>query len=463
MTLPPGLRGLPLVAGLGVTALAVTISALGVSGALPTTTSSARWPHSAEHIAADAPARAALPSAAASSGGEAPDGHAWDGTGSEPRRLRPGTPQEAALAAGPLSEVTANLQRLTAGAPPVSPGAVALVARRGVVAVHEAAGLAVRYADHDRTELPADVKVAMAPDTVVDVASLSKLFTALVVLQLVEDGQLALDEPVAGRLPGFAAGGKDGVTVRHLLTHTSGLPAGMELWTGYGTVAERRDAALGVELAAPPGTQRIYSDLGFIALGELAEAVTGYGLDELVAARITGPLGMEDTGYRPESGLRPRIAATEHQPWAGRGLVHGEVSDPNAWALGGVAGHAGLFSTAEDLAVLAQTLLNGGRYGDARILNPETMGRLMDPEPVPAAAGDVQALGFLRDRDWFMGDLASPQVVGHTGYTGTSLAIDPRTDTIVILLTNRVHPGPDGPAINPYRRAVANAVTAALP
>lgn len=468
MTPPRGLRGSPLVAGFGVIALAVALGASALTGALPTSTSSAVRQRSAEQVRLEVPAHAAEASestseGAASGGDGAADGHAWDGSGSGPRRLRPGTPEKAALATGPLSQVTANLHRLTEGAPPVAPGAVALVARRGVIAVHEAAGLAVRYADSNRTELPADAKVAMTPNTIVDLASLSKLFTALVVLQLVEDGQLALDEPVADRLPRFAAGGKEGVTVRQLLTHTGGLPAGMELWTGYDGVAERRDAALGVELATAPGTRRIYSDLGFIALGELVEVVTGQGLDELVASGITGPLGMDDTGYRPDSGLRPRIAATEHQPWAGRGLAHGEVSDPNAWALGGVAGHAGVFSTAEDLAVLAQALLNGGRYGDARILDPATMDQLMNPEPVPAAADHVQALGFQRDRDWFMGELASPKVVGHTGYTGTSLTIDPRTDTIVILLTNRVHPGPDGPAINPYRRAMANAVAAALP
>lgn len=463
MTLLRGLQGSPLVAGVGVVALAMTLGVLAVSGALPTSTSSAVWPHRAEHIAADAPARAALPSAAASSDGEASDGHVWDRTGAGPWTLRPGTPQDAALAAGPLSEVTANLHRATDGARPAAPGATALVARRGVIAVHDAAGQAVRYADSGRTELPADAKVAMRPDTIVDLASLSKLFTALVVLQLVEDGELGLDEPVADRLPRFAAGGKEDVTVRHLLTHTGGLPPGLELWADYGSVAERRDAALSVKLTAAPGTRRIYSDLGFIALGELVETVTGRGLDELVATGITGPLGMEDTGYRPEPGLRPRIAATEHQPWAGRGLVHGEVSDPNAWALGGVAGHAGVFSTARDLAVLAQALLNGGRYDDAQILDRETMGRLMSPEPVPAGAADVQALGFQRDRDWFMGELASPEVVGHTGYTGTSLAIDPETNTIVILLTNRVHPGPDGPAINPYRRAMASAVASALP
>lgn len=366
------------------------------------------------------------------------------------------------LASGPLAEVTATLRRATEGATPPAPGGVALVARRGVVAVHEAAGLAVRYADSDRTELPADAQRPMTPETIVDIASLSKLFTAIVVLQLVEDGELGLDAPVADRLPRFAVGGKAGVTVRQLLTHTGGLPAGLQLWEDHDTVAERRDAVLTVDLAAPPGTTRIYSDLGFITLGELAETVTGRGLDELVAARITDPLGMTDTGYRPDPALEPRIAATEHQPWAGRGLVHGEVSDPNAWALGGVAGHAGLFSTAEDLAVLAQTLLNGGQYDDARILDPQTMGQLMGAQPDSAAAEPLP-LGFMRDEEYFMGDLASPAVVGHTGYTGTSLAIHPHTNTIVVMLTNRVHPGPDGPAINPYRQAVANAVAAALP
>lgn len=456
MTFPRGLLGSPLVAGLGVIALAVSLAALAANGALPTSTSGPVRQAPAEQVAnaATVPEPTAAPAS--------PDGHAWDGAGSEPRTLRPGTPEQAALASGPLSEVAANLHRATAGAPPAAPGAVALVARRGVVAVHEAAGLAVRYADSDRTELPADAQKAMTPDTIVDVASLSKLFTAIVVLQLVEDGELGLDEPVAHHLPRFAAGGKEAVTVRHLLTHTGGLPAGLQLWKDHDTVAERRDAVLTVDLAAPPGATRLYSDLGFITLGVLAETVTGHGLDELVAARITEPLGMSDTGYRPDPGLKPRIAATEHQPWAGRGLVHGEVSDPNAWALGGVAGHAGVFSTAENLAVLAQTLLNGGRYGNAQILEPQTMGQLMGTQPA-AAVADGQPLGFMRNEAYFMGELASPAVVGHTGYTGTSVAIHPHTDTIVVLLTNRVHPGSDGPDINPYRRAVADAVAAALP
>lgn len=458
MTFPRGLLGSPLVAGLGVIALAASLGALAASGALPTSTTAPVGQVPAEQVANAATTPAPEPTAVPASSG----GHAWDGAGSEPRTLRPGTPEQAVLASGPLKEVTANLHRLTGGATPAAPGGVALVARRGVVAVHEAAGLAVRYADDNRTELPADAQRPMTPETIVDIASLSKLFTAIVVLQLVEDGELGLDEPVADHLPRFAAGGKGSVTVRQLLTHTGGLPAGLQLWEDHDTIAERRDAALAVDLVATPGTTRIYSDLGFITLGELAETVTGRGLDELVAARITEPLGMADTGYRPDPALKPRIAATEHQPWAGRGLVHGDVSDPNAWALGGVAGHAGVFSTAEDLAVLAQTLLNGGQYDHARILDPQTMGQLMGTQPDAATAGSPP-LGFMRNEGYFMGELASPAVVGHTGYTGTSLAIHPHTNTIVVVLTNRVHPGPDGPAINPYRRAVANAVAAALP
>jgi serine-type D-Ala-D-Ala carboxypeptidase len=221
-------------------------------------------------------------------------------------------------------------------------------------------------------------------------------------------------------------------------------------------VESRLAAVYDVKPAYEPGTSYVYSDLGLITLGEIVETVSGQGLDEYVGEHITGPLGMTDTMYNPPEELLPRIAATEYQPALGRGLVHGEVHDENAWSLGGVAGHAGVFSTADDLAVFAQMLLNGGRYGQARILEPATVQEMMQDR-----TGDISSnhrgLGPELEA-WFYHDaLTSPGSAGHTGYTGTSLVIDPWTETIAILMTNRVHPSRDWGSPNPQRRAVARA------
>lgn len=386
----------------------------------------------------------------------------WTG-GAEPANpLRDGSPQEADLRADPLDALARSLHEATTGVGRVFPGAVALVARNGVVAFHDAAGHAVRFADGDATELPDDAQRAMSTATIVDVASLSKLFTTIAVLQLADDGALDLDDPVSTFLPRFTGPDKDRVTVRHLLTHTSGMPAGMALWKDHDTVAERRDAVLSADLTHRPGTTRTYSDLGFIVLGELVEALRGRSLDEVVRTDITEPLGMSDTSYNPEPRAAERIAATEHQPWVSRGLVHGEVADPNAWALGGVAGHAGVFSTARDLAVLAHALLDGGRSGQTRILASDTVAEMM-ADQLGELDGPGQGLGFWRAPCQLTDELTSAEVVGHTGYTGTSLVIDPHTETVVVLLTNRVHPHPDGPRMGPHRRTASNAVAAALP
>lgn len=381
-----------------------------------------------------------------------------------PRILRDG----GAGAAGLLPErVDAVTDAARAGLQP-SPqrpryaGAVVLAARHGVVAVHEAAGDALRYSDDAPTLLPAEQRLAMRHDTIFDLASVSKLFTTLAVMQLVEQGRLDLDAPVAASIPAFAAEGKGSITPRHLLTHTSGLPAWKPLYRLSGTRADRIAAVYATAPTAPPGTVYRYSDLGLIVLGELVAAVSGERLDRYVAEHITGPLGMRDTGYNPDASLRERIAATEYQPWTGRGMVHGSVHDENAWSLDGVAGHAGVFSTARDLAVLAQTLLNGGRYGTVAILQPETVAATMHNEN-REFPGNEHGLGFELYQHWYMDALATPYTAGHTGYTGTSLVIDPVTDSLLILLTNRVHPSRSWGSNNPDRRAAARALARAVP
>lgn len=374
----------------------------------------------------------------------------------QPRRLRAARPAEVGLLPEQIERMRADLAAYLAPTPdhptfPTYSGAVALAAKDGGVVLREAVGLAVRYSSvgpapgRVGVELPADRRIPAATDTIFDLASISKLFTTIVLMQQVEAGRVDLDAPVVRYLPEFAAGGKQDVTVRHLLTHTSGLPAFRPLYSLYPTPAERLAGALATPVTAgsSPGNQYVYSDLGLIALGVIIERVTGRSLDDAVHVGITGPLSMLDTRYNPGADLRPRIAATEYQGYVNRGLVWGEVHDENAWSLGGVAGHAGLFSTVDDLAVLCQTLLGGGEYRGRRILRAETIRRMLvnyNAHLEPTHPDSDRGLGFELNKHSYMGALASPVTFGHTGFTGTSIVVDPLAHTFLILLSNRVHP-----------------------
>ncbi|WP_152193099.1 serine hydrolase [Georgenia satyanarayanai] len=385
----------------------------------------------------------------------------WDRTAAPQRVLRDGSAEEVGLVARELDAIEPALREgLTREPTPFYPGAVALVAAEGVVVERTAVGHAVRWADPD-TELPPEQQVEMRTDTMFDLASLSKLFTAVSVLQLVESGEIDLDEPAATYVPAFAANGKGDITVEQLLTHTGGLPAWINLWS-----APDEEAALqrvwDVALTSEPGTAYTYSDLGLITLGEIVERISGQGLDTYVAEHITGPLGMGDTMYNPPAELLPRIAATEYQAVPDRGLVHGVVHDEAAWRLNGVAGHAGVFSTADDVAVFGQMLLNGGSYDGAQVLQPRTVETMMRDYTGQVSSAH-RGLGPELEA-WFYHDvLTSAESAGHTGFTGTSLVIDPHTETIAILMTNRVHPSRDWGNINPVRRAVARAAGLARP
>ncbi|MFO7193462.1 serine hydrolase domain-containing protein [Thermocrispum sp.] len=373
-------------------------------------------------------------------------------------------PEAVGLDPEPIEKALAAVRAATeapGGELPLLPGAVTVLGHQGRIVAKEATGWALRYADGEGTELPADERLPMRTDTIFDMASVSKLFTSIVVMQLVEAGKVELDAPVARYVPEFAENGKEAVTVRQLLTHTSGLPAWLPLWSQYPDVPSRLRAALTAEPVAEPGTAYEYSDLNLIALGVLAERVSGKPLDDLVADGITGPLGMRDTGYNPSPALRDRIAATEYQSTPPRGMVHGEVHDENAWSLGGVAGHAGIFSTAGDMAVLAQALLNGGSYGGKRILSRRSV-ELMITNFTPEFPGDDHGLGFELNQRWYMSGLASPRTAGHTGFTGTSLVIDFPSRSFAILLTNRVHPTRTRGSINQVRRDVAQGLAEAL-
>jgi hypothetical protein len=227
-------------------------------------------------------------------------------------------------------------------------------------------------------------------------------------------------------------------------------------------------AALATPVAkgTTPGRQYVYSDIGLIALGVLIERVTGKPLADAVRDGVTGPLGMRDTGYNPGPARRDRIAATEFQPYVNRGVVWGEVHDENAWSLGGVAGHAGVFSTVDDLAVLCQTMLDGGTYRGRRIL-----GRGMVRQALVnynAALGQDypesdRGLGFELAKHWYMDGMTSPVTFGHTGFTGTSVVIDPLDQSFLILLSNRVHPDREWGRNDVARRALARALADAHP
>jgi CubicO group peptidase (beta-lactamase class C family) len=301
-----------------------------------------------------------------------------------------------------------------------------------------------------------------APDdtTLWDLASLTKVVgMTTAIMQLVEQGLVELDAPVQRYLPEWTGGGKERVTLRHLLTHSAGLPDWRPLYKETATPAEALALVYATPLDTVPGARMVYSDLGAILAGEVVQRVTGRRLDEYLAREVFGPLGMTATRYRPDSAVRSRIAPTEFDPWRGRHL-RGEVHDENAFVLGGVSGHAGLFGTARDLTRFAQMLLNGGILDGARIVRQETIALFsarQDPTLSHRALGWETARGAASASSRF-----SPGAFGHTGFTGTSLWVDPEHDVFVLLLTNRVNPTRENRKIGAVRVALGDAVMAAL-
>jgi len=335
--------------------------------------------------------------------------------------------------------------------PRVCSAAVAAVAVDGVTVAAEAVGEAVRY-----SSASADLAVDRPPtrlDSIFDLASVTKLFTTVVILSLAEEGRLDLDEPVADRLPACYGGAAE-ATLRHLLTHTAGLPPGRRAHEeipgdGPEVHARRMRRILSTPPLGPVGERYLYSDVGLITAGRVAEIAGRAPLDELARARIAGPLGLSGTGYRPAAFPLSRIVATEYKPERpGPGCVRGEVHDETAHGLGGVAGHAGIFSTAGDLLRFAEVLRTGG----APILRPATVAELTRDHGVRGAdfrhglgvrIGDPAIVGPLTD------------AYGHSGFTGTSLVVDPRRALTVVLLTNNVHPLRGRAGIRDLRHAVA--------
>ncbi|WP_101846971.1 serine hydrolase domain-containing protein [Halobacillus sp. Marseille-P3879] len=382
----------------------------------------------------------------------------WSDPGPSSPVLHPGSVKGAGLMAEPLQEIDSVLEtKISEGA---MPGAVTLVARKGHIAQHEAYGNSYLYKDDDGTE--AEQALNMEKDTIFDVASISKIFTATAAMKLYEEGHFKLDDPVAKHIPEFAQNGKENVTIEQLMTHTSGFVAWVPLYSQGESREDRLQYVYEHPLDNPPGSTYTYSDLNMITLASIIERISGQRLDEFVKENITDPLAMRDTMYNPPQELKDRIAATEYQPVVDRGMVWGEVHDENAWSLGGVAGHAGIFSTAEDLAKLGHMYLNDGRYGGKQILEAETIERLTENR-IPEFPGNEHGLGWELSQGWYMDALTDATTLGHTGFTGTSMVLNPENQTMAILLTNRVHPTRDTVSTNPTRQLFARQVADAIP
>lgn len=340
------------------------------------------------------------------------------------------------------------------------PGAVILVGRGDREVLLEAYG--------NRAVAPA--REAMTTDTIFDLASLTKaVVTATSVMMLVEQGRLRLTDRVSSYIPEFGRYGKQDITIRHLLTHVAGLRPDVDLtfeWQGYDRAIEL--AAEEVP-TAPPGERFVYSDIGFFLLGDIVRRVSGTPLDVFARRHLFDPLGMKDTTFRPTERLRSRIAPTERcapLAWPCKTpdapILRGIVHDPTARRMGGVAGHAGLFGTASDLARFCRMLLRGGELQGARVLSPLTVARMTAPASPPDHR-DQRGLGWDIDSSFSSnrGDLLPIGSFGHTGFTGTSIWIDPVTQIFIVFLSNRIHPDGAGD-VTPLRAKVANAVAGAL-
>jgi uncharacterized protein YbbC (DUF1343 family)/CubicO group peptidase (beta-lactamase class C family) len=367
----------------------------------------------------------------------------------------PGQPSSRFRAIAPLVDAAIDRHEL--------PGAVILVGQRDQIVYRQAFG--------HRAILP--VPESMTEDTMFDLASLTKVVaTTTSVMQLVEAGRIRLADPVTRFIPDFSRYGKDGITVRHLLTHTSGLRPDLELEVTFNGADEAIRRAIDEVPVAAPDERFVYSDINFFVLGEIVRLASGERLDGYAKAHVFDPLSMGDTTFLPPGSLGPRIAPTEpcrERAWPCSGadaaavpFLRGVVHDPTARRMNGVAGHAGLFSTAADLSRFCRMLLNGGTLDGARILSAASVARMTRPS-TPAGMRDVRGLGWDIDSTYSAnrGDLFPIGSYGHTGFTGTSLWLDPQSKSYVIFLSNRVHPDGKGD-VTPLRGRVATIAAAAL-
>lgn len=358
------------------------------------------------------------------------------------------SPTDAGLSAEPFEQVSTLVRNAIESKK--LPGAVLLIGYRGAIIHHEAYG--------HRQLLP--TPLAMEKDTVFDLASLTKpIATATAVMMLADRGLIELDKPVATYLPEFASNQKESITVLQLLTHVGGLIPDNSMSDYAGSQQEIRDRLFALKLNYVPGQAFRYSDVGFQILGELVAKQSGKSLDSFVASEIFGPLGMHETGYLPIESLRARAATTQQRD--GHWMI-GEVHDPRAYAMNGVAGHAGLFSTARDLAIYANVMLNHQSQQRDQLFSSATFSRMVADYPVP---GGIRGLGWDKSTGYSTnrGKSMSKQAFGHGGFTGTAIWIDPELDLYVIFLSNRVHPDGKGnvnPLIGEIGTIVADAVRA---
>jgi beta-N-acetylhexosaminidase len=336
------------------------------------------------------------------------------------------------------------------------PGGVLAVGHKGELFVH--AFGRQRYASDSTT---------VNETTIYDTASLTKpVVTTTLAAMLSEAGQLDIGSPISRYLPGWPCGPdhdrRERVTVNHLLVHSSGLPPHQDYFVKLKTRREILAHALAEPLAYEPGAESIYSDIGFILLGTIIERLTGQSLDKLAQQRIFAPLSMTDTMFCPPKSLRARIAPTEKLSGSRKRVLHGEVHDENASAMGGIAGHAGMFSTGPDLAIFCQMLLNGGIYAHHRILRRQTIKEFTSPAPL---AANTRTLGWnVPTEPSSSGRYFSKQSIGHTGFTGTTIWIDPQKELFVVLLTNanRTHSDPDDDEIRRVQPAIHNSIMECL-
>lgn len=362
------------------------------------------------------------------------------------KRLAQATPAEVGLDAAKLNSIDDVVREsIDKGQ---LPGAVVVVVRQGKIAFRRAYGL--------RNKQPTEER--MTVNTVFDLASLTKpLATATSLMILLEQNKVKLSDRVTSYWAGFGQNGKEAITVEHLLLHTSGLVGDNPLEDYRDGRKKALERICRLKPLDEPGHQFRYSDVNFIVLGELVERLSGDALDVFARKHIFEPLGLRETTFRPNKALTERAAPTEKR---GDHWMRGEVHDPRAYLLGGVAGHAGLFSTADEVAVFAQMILNGGSFAGQRILKPETVRLMTTPRNVPKGqrtlGWDVRT-NFSSNR----GDGFSAHSFGHTGFTGTSIWIDPDNEIAVIFLSNRVHPDGKG-QINRLRGRVASLVAASI-
>lgn len=369
----------------------------------------------------------------------------------DPVRLPHVPPADVGLNAERLKEIDAIVQ--VGLDQKKMPGCVVLVGRREKVVLLKAYG-------NKRLEPKIE---PMTTDTVFDLASLTKpIATATSIMILVDEGKLKLDEPLATYLPEFAAAGKENVTVRQLLIHVSGLIPDNSIKDYDDGPEKALQRVFALKPLTPPGERFAYSDMNFVVLGELVKKLSGQSLRDYSREHIFQPLGMQETTYLPGEDLQQRAAPTQQRDgkW-----MQGEVHDPRAFKLGGIAGHAGLFSTAEDLALYASMMLRRGERAGTRILSEDTWKLMTSPNKVPARRTNGSEYEGLRGLGWDMktgysnnrGDTLSSAAFGHGGFTGTAIWIDPENDLFFIFLSNRVHPDGKG-LVNPLIGKIGTAV-----